>query len=35
MRGRVDLTETVAPAVTVRLPGAEDPATDAAVLNLT
>jgi len=35
MRGRVDLTETVAPAVTVRLPGAEDPARDAAVLNLT
>jgi len=35
MRGRVDLSETVAPAVTGRLPGTEDPATNAAVLNLT
>ena len=35
MRGRVDLSETVAPAVTGRLPGTEDPATDAATLNLT
>jgi cytoskeletal protein CcmA (bactofilin family) len=35
MRGRVDMSETVAPAVTGRLPGTEAPAADAAVLNLT
>ncbi|MGP8261059.1 MAG: bactofilin family protein [Acidobacteriaceae bacterium] len=35
MRGRVSLSETVTTGVTGRLPGTEDPATDATVLDLT
>jgi cytoskeletal protein CcmA (bactofilin family) len=35
MRGRVSLSETVTIGVTGRLPGTEDPATDATVLDLT
>jgi len=35
MKGRVDLSEVAAEVVLARLPGTQDPATDAEVLDLT
>jgi len=35
MKGRVDLSEVAAEVVRARLPGTQDPATDAEVLDLT